>query len=1846
MNFSSGSAVEQNDGLQVLWGDSERVFCRGWCLNDDGSRSAVLVVRPAIDPAPPASLDRLIHEYALKDALDGASSVRPLALDRDSGRTALMLENFDGEPLDRLLGAPMEVESFLRLAIAIAVAVGKVHQCGLLHKDLKPANILVNSTSGEVKLTGFGIASRLTRERQSPEPPEMIAGTLAYMAPEQTGRMNRSIDSRSDLYALGITYCEMLTGVLPFTALDPMEWVHCHIARRPVAPSERLKHIPAPISAIVMKLLAKTAEDRYQTAGGVERDLRHCLVEWEARRNIADFPLGQKDSPDRLLIPEKLYGREREVETLLAAFDRVVSGGELELVLVAGYSGIGKSALVNELHKVLVPTRGLLAAGKFDQYKRDIPYSTLAQAFQSLVRLLLSKSDAELANWRDALLEALDQNGQLMIDLVPDLKFIIGEQPPVPTLPPQQAQSRFQLVFRRFIGVFARPEHPLALFLDDLQWLDTATLDLLEDLLNQTELRHLLLIGSYRDNEVDAAHPLGRKLQVIRNGDAKVSEITLAPLAGEHLGQLIADALRCEAEHVAQLTQLVRERTGGNPFFAVQFISALAEEGLLRFDHGAACWSWDIDRIHAKGYTDNVVNLMVEKLTRLPAPTLAAVQQLACVGNTAEIATLSTAFGILEEQVHADLWEAVRLELIERRRNSYKFIHDRVHEAAYSLIPEASRAPAHLRIGRLLAEQVPPEQRQETIFEIVNQLNRGADLITGQDEREQLAEFNLIAGRRAKASTAYTSACGYLRSGMSLLGDYGWTSRYELTFGLWLERAECEYLSKNFEEAERLIAELLARSASKVDQAAAYRIKVTLHVLKSEHVEAIAAAVECLDLFGIKIAPHPPREELDRAYAEVIRKLDGRPIESLVELPRLTDPDVEAAMSILATMYAPAIFTDETLSSLHLCHMVLLTLDYGVTGASAPGLATFGIVLGHDFGRYEEGYRFAMLARALVKRHRLVANEAMTLWALEIVSLWTRPVSDAVEAIRAAFRTGVEAGDLPMACYACNHLITDLLLRGDRLDDVWAESESGLAFARRARFRDVVDVLTGQQRFMLAMRGQTNAFGRFDGDDFVEAAYEQSLTPDRATTMICWYWIIKAQARFLFGSFDEAQASLLRAAPLLWSSPGHIQLLDYHFLAALTGAALESTLSAVGAGERRARLAAHCDRLARWVESCPANFADKHTLVRAELARLDNENDAAARLYEEAIRLAKANGFIQIEGMANELAARFYVARGLEQIAGLYFRNARRCYARWGAHGKVRQLDEMHPHLLKQEAAPAPTSTMGAPVEHLDLATVIKISQAVSGEMVLEKLLDTLMRTALEQAGAVRSLLVLSRGAELRIVAEAAVSGDTVVVRLPDEPVSPTALPSSVLQLVLRTQEGLILHDAAIDPSFAGDTYIRQHQARSVLCLPLINQGKLIGGLYLENNLAPHVFVPARIAVLKLLASQAAISLENTRLYRDLAEREARIRRLVDSDVIGIVIWHMDGRLIDANDAFLRMVQYGREDLNAGLRWFDMTPPEWQERVPRELEELRTTGTMLPSEKEFFRKDGSRVPVLIGAASFDGQPDQGVAYILDLTERKHAEAEARESERRYRETQAELAHANRVSTMGHLTASIAHEVRQPIAATVANAEAALRWLRRDPPDVEEVRQALASIVDDGNRAADIVSRIYDAVKKAPPRKDLLEINGAIREVIELTRGQIINCGILVRTTLVSGLPLVQADRVQLQQVILNLVVNAIEAMSNIGDEPRELLISTGMAQTGGVLVAVRDSGPGLAPYALEHIFDAFYTTKPSGIGLGLSICRSIVEAHGGRLWATGNEPRGAMFQFTMPAQDTAGDNCG
>ena len=2076
--------VEYADGKpQALWEDGERSFRRGWRVDDEGKRRAVLLVAPAAEHPSRASLDRLAREYELKDELDRAWAVRPLDLVRDAGRTMLVLEDEGGEPIDRLLGVPIETGRFLGLAIAISFALGRLHQRGLVHKDIKPANILLNDTTGEVRLTGFGIASRFARERQSPHPPETIAGTLAYMAPEQTGRMNRSIDSRSDLYALGVTFYEMLTGALPFTATEPMEWVHCHLARSPAPPGERQKEIPRAISAIVMKLLAKRAEDRYQTAAGLEIDLRSCQREWIAQGRIDDLPLGERDTPDRLVIPEKLYGRRREIETLLLAFDRVVNGGAAELVLIYGYSGIGKSSVVNELQPVLVPPRGLFASGKFDQLKRDIPYATLAQALRSLVRPLLGKSDIDLAPWRDALREALASNAGLMVDLVPELKPLIGEPPPVVDLQPQDAQRRFQMVLRQLIGVFARAEHPLALFLDDLQWLDAATLDFLEDLVGRSDFRNLLLIGAFRDNEVTAAHPLMRKLDAMR-AIGRVQDVKLAPLTITDVRNLVADTLRRDAGQVDPLAALVHAKTDGNPLFVIQFLHLLGDEGLLGFDHERGRWSWDMAGIQAKRYTDNVVELLTGKLTRLPIETQAALRQFACLGNVADVAMLSLVLDLPEDQVHTALVDGLHQQLIDRVGRSYKFVHDRVQEAAYALNTETSRAEAHLRIGRRLVTETSPEKRDEAIFEIVNQLNRAVPLITSQEEREQLAELNLAAGMRAEASSAHVSALTYFVTGTSLLPADAWDRRQELAFELELHTAGCEAGTGALWAAEERLAALAARAIGTIQQCLVARRRLGLYTMLGQGERAITVALECLRHVGIDWPAHPSEVVARGEYERVWSLLGDRTIESLVEMPLMRDPGARATMDLLADLMIPALYTDGNLAALSVCRAASLNIQLGNSDTAPGNYQSLALIASARYGHHEKGHRFGKMACDLLERRRWIHLGAGTYFGFASIIPWTRPVIEGIDPARRAIQVAKEHADPTIFALASRTLTSILLASGRPLDQIENEADEALEFLRPFGF--FLDRISAPLALVRMLRGKTEKFGSLDDGRFAERDFEERATNQPVRAFLeCYYWLRKLQARFFAGDYTSAIDAADKVATWYATSPSlslfMLEEEEYHFYAALAHAACCEPLGPQPYATVRDGLVIHERHVRALATNCPQNFEDRAALVGAEIARIEGDPLKAMDLYERAIASARANDLVHNEALAYELAARFYDARGFGEVADLYLENARDGYLRWGADGKVRQLEGLHPWLRQGERAAAVMGTIEAPVEHLDLAAIVEVSQALSGEIIVDKLIDRFMRAAIEHAGAERAVLVALRGEELRTSAEAVVRGNEIAVQVREHPVrDPVALPDSLIRYSIRAREPVVFGDAFSRSSFSDDPYIVKYRVHSVLCLPLINQGKLIGILYLENNLTPHVFTADRVAMLKVLASQAAISLENTQLYRDLADREGKIRRLVDANIIGIIVADAEGRIFEANDAFLHILGFDRDDFISGdVRWNELTPPEWRDRTARALEELLTTGVAQPFEKEYFRKDGSRAPVLIGYTAFEETREKGIAFVVDLTERKRAENALRASEERFRDfaeaasdwlwemgpdhkltmltpnafgsspsarlgtaaweraldletepekwrviqakmdshepfrdfvylaagfdgspmyvrangkpvfdadggflgyrgvgtdateviraqealreselrlrsaidgipglvgvlapngeveavnrqileycgqsleelrnwgtngtvhhedlphvaevftksiasgipyrieqrlrrfdgeyrwfdnrgipvrddtgrivrwyvlltdiedrthalarlqqMQSDFAHMNRVSVMGELAASLSHEIAQPIASARNNARAAQNFMKMQPPDLGEVREALACVVGDTDRARDIIDRIRDHIKKAPPRKERFDLNAAINEVIVLARSATNRNGVSVQTRLSDGLHPVLGDRIQLQQVLLNLVLNAAEAMGSVEAGTRELLISTTLDHLG-VLVAVRDSGPGINPTHRERVFEPFYTTKSTGTGMGLSICRSIIEAHGGRLWADANEPRGAAFQFTLP----------
>ncbi|WNG21220.1 AAA family ATPase [Cystobacter fuscus] len=1440
----------------------------------DGLR--LILKTPRVSAPGPRERESYLREFGILQRLqDVRGVIRAHACEQLQGRPVLLLEDVDGTPLSESTGEPLEVTRAVDLAIAVASTLAELHRRGIVHKDIKPSNIIL-TPSGETRLIDFGIASLQLVEHVDVTQASLVEGTLAYMSPEQTGRMNRSVDYRTDFYSLGITLYELLAGQRPFQGRDALEWFHAHMAQAPRPLTARVQGLPPVLSAIVMKLLAKVAEERYQSAEGLKADLERCR-EGLSRGVLEDFVPGRHDYPSRFQLPQRLYGRDSHAKVLLQAFERVAERGRPELVLVSGYSGIGKSSVVNELHKPVVRQRSFLLSGKFDQFQQDIPYATVAMALQGLVRQLLGGTDEELARWRQGLSDAWEGQGQVLVDLVPQLELVAGRQPPVQELPPSQLQQRFHRVLCRFLGVFATLGHPLVFFMDDLQWADLASFQLLLHLLTHPETPPLLLIAAYRDNEVHSSHPLAQTLEQLRRAGARMSHVQLEPLSLEDVRRLVMDTLPgASAELVGPLAALAREKTGGNPFFLLRFLQTLHQDGLLvRTPEGS--WRWDEQGARQKGYSDNVVDFMVAKLRQFPPRTQHLLRLAACVGNTFSLRTLLVISGLeepgeVEQGLELALQEGV---LATTGPEQYRFLHDRIHQAAHSLIPEAQRKAVHLRVGRLLLASLSPEEVRKNLFEVVGQLNTGAELLTDPEECHRVARLNAEAGARAKASTAYRSAITYLAMAFQLLPGDPWEVDHTLAFKLRLDLASCEFMSGNAAQARRMVEELRGRPRTPAEMAALYRLKCDLHVAAGENQVAVDSLLEGLAMMGMPLPPHPSWEEVVAAQAEVGALLGERSIASLVELPRLSDPVKEATMSLLVALNTSALNTDRHLYLLHLCKLVCFSIRHGNTPASVHGYSTYGMVLGLAFKRYQESLEFGQLACALAERYDVAALRGRALFGMGMLSHWLQPISESLNSLRAAFQYALQASDFQIAGFCCTHIVSQRLTLGHALEEVYQESVARLDFARMSGFVDVRDVVHVYQRLTQQLRGRTVSFQSLDGEDFTEAAFEARLTPQRTSIARCMYWLVKMQSRFLSGAYDEAREAADRVAQLSWSLLGRVQLLQFHFFHALTLAACFGKMTPEERGPALEQIREHQARLAEWTSHCPENFRALERMVSAELARLLGHEAEALRAYEESIQAAREQGRIHDLALASELASRFWSEREVPTIAEAYARKAREAWLRWGALGKVQHLDAQwaHPPVLpsSEETSTDTSST------HLDALTLVKAQQAISGEIVLDKLGDTLLRVAIENAGAQRGALLFPQGDKLSVVALADPAPEGPVAGPRDE-----RLPWTLLSYVRRTREHVLIGDASQPHPFAADAWLRRGEARSVLCLPLVRQEEFRGVLYLENCLASNAFTPARISLLGHLASQASISLENARLYTELQQAESALRRAND----------------------------------------------------------------------------------------------------------------------------------------------------------------------------------------------------------------------------------------------------------------------------------------------------------------------------------------------------------------------------
>ena len=1500
-------------GFELL----EEVVRSDWHVVRRGRRRAdglPVLLKTPLDPRPrTAGADLLAREHEMLRALTLPGAPRVYELVRHDGRCALVLEDGGGISLAaRLLSWRPDLGSFLALGIRLCGMLGGLHRQDIIHKGLTPRSILLHPVTGEAWLVDWSLASRASEGGAAPLPLHRMRGALPYMSPEQTGRMNRTADHRSDFYSLGILFYELLTGAPPFRSDDLLELIHRHIAQTAPSPSEVDPRIPDPVSRVVMKLLAKAAEERYQSARGLARDLERCRREWADHGRIAPFALGQGDVSDRFLIPQKLYGRDEEVEALLAAFDRTCAG-PAALMLVAGYSGIGKTSLIQELYKPIVRQRGSFIAGKFDQVVRNMPYGALIQALRGLVQQLLTEGEADLALWRARLSEALGPNGGVVAEVIPEIELILGKLAPAPPLGPTEAQNRFHLVFQSFLGTLARREHPLVIFLDDLQWADSATLSLLEPLLTSPDIQFLFLIGAYRDNEVDAGHALTRALDALEAAGASLHRIFLGPLRLADLAHLVQDTLGGEPVDVAPLARLVLEKTAGNPFFVIQFLKALREDGLLEFDDGRGRWTFRMEAIGGAAMTDNVIDLMTRKIQRLAPRTRDALTLAACIGSRFDLDALATISRGSPESAAIAIREALDEGLVLTARAAYAaagggeaggassgavtlaFLHDRVQQAAYGLIPEERRQLVHLTVGRLLLDRQDAARLEDRLFDVVHHLNLGSALIVDAGERLALARLNLAAARKAKSSTANQVALSYLRAGLGLLSADRWDSEYDLMLALHLEAAECEYLCGLFEEAERDFDRLLERARTRLDKARVHYLRILQYEHMSRYADAIRVGREGLALFGLSFPDSAEEKQraLDEEVAAIQRLMADRAIDALVDLPPMQDPEIRMVMRLRANLHTSCFLSgDKILTLLNTSAMVRLSLVHGNAEESAYAYALHAAMLvGPIAEDHQAAHEFGLVALRLSERLDTPALRAKVLmmfaWA---ISIWRMPIAASFPHTREAFRLGHETGLFVDAAWALFNESWFALLAGPDLEALQKRHAANVEYMRRIKMHRIAEAQQVILQWALALRGLTVHPLSLTDATFDEESYRQTFEGQRLFEM--FYVVAKLAVLYTLGEHHAAGEAAERAATVIRRDfTGTIWDELTVFYHALTLAALHGATAPAERPAVETTLAALNVRLGRWADSAPANFRAQHLMVSAEIARLRGQEMEAVRLYQAALEAAAGSECPRERALAGELCARFWREREQPKVAAAFMADARDAYAEWGAAAKVEQLERVYPDLLERAAgsralsrppvgAPSPPPAEGeAGMSLLDLVTVMKAAQAIVGEIELDALLEKLMRIAIENAGAERGSLILEQDGEPLVYAEGTAA--TTAVRAPSAvPAGSTSsVAATVVNYVRRTSQSVVLADAPSDDRFATDPYIVRHRPRSILCAPVLHQGRLIGVFYLENNMAVGAFTPDRIQVMQLLSSQAAIALENARLYDEMRREVAQRRQ-------------------------------------------------------------------------------------------------------------------------------------------------------------------------------------------------------------------------------------------------------------------------------------------------------------------------------------------------------------------------------
>ncbi|SMF17223.1 AAA family ATPase [Pseudobacteriovorax antillogorgiicola] len=1428
------------------------------------------------------------NEIKMLSHLDLKGVIKIISLEVYKKTFAIVEKDIGGESLEGILGdKPLDVSRFLMVAIKVAEGLGNLHENGIIHKDINPSNIIFNEETGELEITDFGISTMLSRETQEIKNPEFLEGTIAYMSPEQTGRVNRAIDYRTDFYSLGASYYEILTGQAPFVKKSARELVSLHISERPKNPVEILPTVPPVIGKIILKLLEKNPDDRYQSTTGLKFDLTRCLEEYAQSGIISDFSIGTKDISSKFTISQKLYGRDKEIETLLKGYDRVCNGFSA-VILVAGHSGIGKSVLVKEIYKSVSESNGYFISGKFDQFRHDIPYASLSQAFKDLVLQLLSEHQDLLDTWKQKIAHALGRNAQVIVDILPELELIIGKQQPVPELAPAENQNRLNIVFNKFVRVFAKEEHPLVIFLDDLQWSDLPTLDLILNLMTNHENHHILIVGTYRSNEVSISHPLMIKIDSMINLGASVRTIDLAELSKTDVRQLVSDTLHTDGEEIDRLADLLMTKTHGNPFFITQLFKSLYQDHLISFDFTSGRWVWNFEEIAKVDITENVVQLMTDEIKKLGPNSQAVLKIAACIGNTFEIEDLSSIYGKPKTDSIMDLWEPLKDGLIILGGGYYRFLHDRVHQAVYELVGDKC-FEIHLMIARLKSKEFRNTQCEDLLFDIVSHYNKAIELIKTSDEKKVVANFNIMAGIKAKHSGAYQPAVSYLEYAAKLLPADIWQNDYSLGFSQGSEHLECSYLSGNFEEGESLFFQLIEQASSDLDKAKLASLRLQAYTQLAKYEECIDIGIGILNELGMKLKKNPSPIPVLQELLNVKIILAGKKASDLLELPEMTNPTKKMILKIMIQMCPGAyLSTQENMLPLLILKSVALSARHGNIAETTYAYSGYGLILAGVLKSYQEAYEFGNMALTLNEKLRDISYLSSTCMVYASFTVhWVKHLRELLPIFDRGYEAGIESGDLAYAGYCLNRKSWAMLCKGDSLAEVLEITHKQVDFMEKSQDTNFLDDGVIKIQFCKALMGKTSDLTSLSDEGFDETDIE------RFTTLVnCDFHILKGLLFFLFGTPDRGIDHSGQAG----SQSDAMIALDvvslHNFLHGLLAAQMyDSCDSSLEKMKYRWILNSSIKKISGYSKACSENQKHRLSILQAEKARISHQFRVAETLYEQAIDEALEQGFIHNAAISCELAGKYYKVSGRKRISAIFIKESQYLYGKWGATAKVEHLNQTYsdilshsPTTLSNTAMPSLKDTNAIEASSIDMSTIVDASRALSQEFVLHNLIRKVMKIVQENAGAEKAMLLLSGSDNKELFVEAKYQNNEDLKILDSQPLDQSKdLAQAIVQYVARCRETLILSNATKEGRFVNDSYLQEHQTKSVFCIPIVNQGNLIGILYLENNLMADAFTDSRVETLSLICSQIAISIENTRLYNDLEERiKARTEEVLE----------------------------------------------------------------------------------------------------------------------------------------------------------------------------------------------------------------------------------------------------------------------------------------------------------------------------------------------------------------------------